>query len=109
MAKITFHQPDGSLDVVEPPPGTSIMRAALGHPVKGIIGECGGNLMCATCHVFVREEFVDGLPPISEDEEDMLECTSEPRDERRSRLTCKILADVDFDLVEVDIPRTQTF
>ncbi|WP_053386678.1 2Fe-2S iron-sulfur cluster-binding protein [Leucobacter japonicus] len=104
MPKITYHHPDGEVDTVEAPDGTSVMRAALVNSVDGIIGECGGQAMCATCHVYVREGA--GLPEISEDEDEMLDCTTEDRQDS-SRLGCQIVAGRDFDELEVDLPATQ--
>ena len=56
MPKITYHHPDGTATPIEVAENTSVMRAALLNNVAGIIGECGGQAMCATCHVFVRSE-----------------------------------------------------
>jgi 2Fe-2S ferredoxin len=56
----------------------------------------------------VREPHLDALPAISEDEEEMLECTAAPRDERRSRLGCQLtLGAGGLEEVEVDVPATQ--
>lgn len=105
MPKITYHQADGAVDVVEVPEGTSIMRAALNNSVKGIVGECGGQTMCATCHVYVRSD-VD-LPEISEDEDEMLDCTAEDR-HGNSRLGCQVVAGRDFGEIVVDLPANQS-
>ncbi len=107
MVKISFHHRDGSLDVLNVDDGTSVMRAAVTSGIAGIVGECGGQAMCATCHIYVREEYLDVLPPVRHDEEEMLDCTTEPRDERRSRLACQLSAGRDFEAIEVDVPATQ--
>lgn len=107
MAKISFHHSDGNVDVLDVDPGTSIMRAAVTNGVAGIIGECGGQAMCATCHVYVRPEYLDGLPEIGDDEEEMLDCTTEERDGDRSRLGCQLKAGEAFDSIEVDLPASQ--
>ncbi|WP_053387688.1 2Fe-2S iron-sulfur cluster-binding protein [Leucobacter japonicus] len=104
MPKITYHHPDGELDAVEVPDGTSVMRAALVNSVDGIIGECGGQAMCATCHVYVRDGI--DLPEVSEDEDEMLDCTTEDRADN-SRLGCQLVAGRDFDEIDVDLPVTQ--
>jgi len=106
MAKISFHHTDGNVDVLDVDPGTSLMRAAVTKGVDGIVGECGGQAMCATCHVYVRPEYLDGLPEISDDEDEMLDCTTEDRNER-SRLGCQIKAGEPFDAIEVDLPASQ--
>jgi 2Fe-2S ferredoxin len=108
MAKVSFHHGDGAVDIVDVDAGTSVMRAAVTNGVAGIVGECGGQAMCATCHVYVREEYLDGLPEIGEDEEEMLDCTASPRDDSRSRLGCQLKARDDFADIEVDVPAEQS-
>jgi 2Fe-2S ferredoxin len=107
MAKISFHHAGGGVDIVEAAPGTSVMRAAVTHGVPGIVGECGGQAMCATCHVYVRTKHLDGLPEISEDEEEMLDSTASPRDPQRSRLGCQLTVTGDADDIAVDVPESQ--
>lgn len=107
MSEITFVGGGGKTTTVEAKTGVSIMKAAVANSVPGIIGECGGQAMCATCHVYVRDEFLDALPPISDDEEEMLEEATAPRDEERSRLGCQLRAGTDFDCIVVDIPGSQ--
>lgn len=107
MPKVIYHHEDGATDVVAADTGSNVMRAAVQNGVAGIVGECGGQAMCATCHVYVREPYLDSLPGIGEDEEEMLECTAAPRDERRSRLGCQLTLGGDVEEVEVDVPATQ--
>ncbi|OUM44615.1 2Fe-2S iron-sulfur cluster-binding protein [Arthrobacter sedimenti] len=106
MPSITFTQPSGVTDVVTVQDGTSLMRAAVTNGVDGIVGECGGQAMCATCHVYVRPEFADVLPEVGDDEEEMLDCTTAERTDR-SRLGCQILASADLDGLVVDVPADQ--
>ena len=107
MPKVTFHHPDASMEAFEVDPGTSVMRAALDHGVVGIVGECGGQAMCATCHVYVRAPYLDALPAMSEDEDEMLDCTATARAPQRSRLGCQILVTTTLDGLEVDLPESQ--
>ncbi|KLL96301.1 ferredoxin [Rhodococcus sp. IITR03] len=107
MAKITFHHPDGSTEVVDVSEGTSVMRAAVTNSIPGIVGECGGQAMCATCHVYVRPGHPGTLPSIGEDEDEMLDCTTSPRIEERSRLGCQVTMTSDLDGLEVDLPESQ--
>jgi ferredoxin, 2Fe-2S len=107
MPKVTFHHDGGDADVLDVAAGTSLMRAAVGQGVRGIVGECGGQAMCATCHVYVREPYLGALPDMSEDEDEMLDCTVAPRDERRSRLGCQVVVGGDLDDIQVDVPATQ--
>ena len=106
MPPVVFHQPDTPPDVVEGKAGTSLMRAAVENDVRGIVGECGGQAMCATCHVYVHPEYLDELEPIGEDEEEMLEDTAAPRLDR-SRLGCQVALDDALPEIHVDVPPTQ--
>ncbi len=104
MPTIVFHHADGQPDAVEAPAGTSLMRAALQRGVRGIVGECGGQAMCATCHVYVRPEHLDQLPPVGEDEDEMLDDAEAPRTER-SRLGCQVQLDDAVPPLHVDVPQ----
>ena len=104
MPSITYQLPGGAVETVEVPHDTSVMRAALTNSVDGIIGECGGQMMCATCHVYVRSDA--DLPEPSDDEDAMLDCTAEERLDS-SRLGCQLIAGRDFDAIAVEVPSSQ--
>jgi len=104
---VTFYRSGDDSDIVEADTGVTVMRAAIENGVQGIVGECGGQAMCATCHVFVREPYLHKLPPIDDDEDEMLDCTATPRDARRSRLGCQLTLGVELEEVEVDVPEFQ--
>lgn len=106
MSKVVFIHPDGSREEHQGRDGESVMRVAVDNLVEGIIGECGGDLSCATCHVFVDQEWVHLLPPCSPEEEDMLEAAAaEPTE--FSRLCCQIRCDASLDGLTVTIPDVQ--
>jgi ferredoxin, 2Fe-2S len=107
MPEITYRQPDGTAEVVDVVAGTSVMRAALAHGVPGIVGECGGQLICATCHVYVDPDYLDSLPPIGDEEDEMLDTTASPRDLERSRLSCQLKLGPRLERIEVDVPEEQ--
>ncbi|MDN5861585.1 MAG: 2Fe-2S iron-sulfur cluster-binding protein [Pseudonocardia sp.] len=107
MPKVIFHHDGAGSDVVDVDPGTNLMRAAVANGVRGIVGECGGQAMCATCHVYVREPETAALPEISEDEDEMLDCTVAPRDPLRSRLGCQVTLGAETDEIQVDVPASQ--
>ena len=73
MPTIVFRDPDTAPDVVEAPAGTSRTRAAVQRAVNGSVGECGGQAMCATGHVYVHLEYLDRPEPVGEDGDEMLE------------------------------------
>ncbi|USG60484.1 2Fe-2S iron-sulfur cluster-binding protein [Sneathiella marina] len=106
MVKVTYISTDGTetdMDVAE---GTSLMQAAVSSGLDGVIGECGGSAMCATCHVYVDASFLEKLPAIDDMEEEMLECTSSDR-RPTSRLSCQIESNSDIDGIRVTFPETQ--
>jgi 2Fe-2S ferredoxin len=105
--KVVFVHPNERREEFTAEAGESLMRIATNNLVDGIIGECGGELSCATCHVFVDLEWVDRLPPRASDEELMLEVTAEEADET-SRLCCQIKAGPETDGILVRIPKAQT-
>ncbi|WP_111766403.1 2Fe-2S iron-sulfur cluster-binding protein [Nakamurella deserti] len=107
MPTITYHHSDGSVDEIDVVPGTSVMRGAVAGGISGIVGECGGQAICATCHVYVRPEYLPALPPPSDDEEEMLEETAAPRDPERSRLGCQLKTGPRLERIVVDVPEEQ--
>ncbi|WP_336099073.1 2Fe-2S iron-sulfur cluster-binding protein [Roseovarius sp. CH_XMU1461] len=106
MTKIHFQHPDGSVTEIEGTDGDSVMQTALDNDVDGIVAECGGSAMCATCHVYVVPEWRDKLPAMNETEDAMLESASEERTEG-SRLSCQIPLSPDLNGLRVILPATQ--
>lgn len=106
MTRIIYQHADGSHDVLEVEDGTTLMQAAVMNGVEGIVGECGGAAMCATCHVFVEPSYLQYLPPRNEVEDSMLDYAA---DERRpnSRLSCQVLVTPDLEGVILELPKTQ--
>lgn len=86
--------------------GQSLMRAAVGVGVDGIKADCGGMLVCATCHVYVAPSWVDRIPPPGSEELAMLEMTAAQR-RPNSRLSCQILLSKDMNELEISLPQTQ--
>ena len=106
MPIINYHHASGDTDVITAEAGTTLMRAAVSNGVDGIVGECGGQAMCATCHVYVRPGVEDALPAIGDDEDEMLGCTTAERTDR-SRLGCQIKVGSGLDSIDVDVPAGQ--
>ena len=103
MVSITFIQPDGDQTVATVKPGCSLMQAAVDHSVRGIIGECGGSMACATCHCYIDHSWIDLTGPASTGEADMLELAmGEIRPE--SRLACQITLTPALDGLVVRLP-----
>lgn len=106
MPKITYRQPDGSSQTIDLPVGSSVMQGAVSNSVDGIVAECGGSAMCATCHVYVAEGPLENLPPVNPVEQEMLESTAAARKEN-SRLSCQIEVTPELDGLVVDLPERQ--
>lgn len=106
MPDLTFHLADGGDFGFEAPEGVSLMAAATGAGVPGIVAECGGALRCATCHVIVDAEWVARLPPPSADELAMLELTAAER-EPGSRLSCQLVLTPALQGLAVRVPDRQ--
>jgi len=79
MASVTHVGPNGSSATHDVPEGRSVMQGAVDHGIAGPIAECGGNAVCATCHVYVEARFSDLLPPVAAHEDALLEGTSAER------------------------------
>ncbi len=90
MTKATFICADGARREVDVAAGSNLMRAACDHGIEGIVGDCGGSLSCATCHVFVEDAFADRLPAMEATEDQMLEYTAAGR-RPNSRLACQLV------------------
>lgn len=105
MATIKYIDQAGGETVLAVPAGTSVMQAAVNNGLPGIVGECGGSAMCATCHVYVDEQDIHKFEPPGAPEREMLECTSAPLRET-SRLGCQ-LAVREGDMITVRLPESQ--
>jgi ferredoxin, 2Fe-2S len=107
MPKVTYIAHTGESTTVDVPSGYSVMEGAVRNGIEGIVAECGGACMCATCHVYVDEAFLDRLPPIGEEQEEMLNATAAER-KPNSRLSCQIPAVAELDGLIVRMPERQT-
>ncbi len=107
MPRVTYISQDQKATTLDIPVGTSVMQAAILHGVDGIVAECGGSCMCATCHVYVQGEQVGVTPPMQPDEDAMLEATASPR-RPNSRLSCQLVVSPEMDGLVVHLPETQT-
>src|ERR1700692_2617588 len=105
-ANVIYISWSGETREIAVPIGNSVMEGAVNNSVDGIVAECGGACMCATCHVYVNEAFLAKLEPIAEDEEEMLNNTFEPR-KPNSRLGCQIKVTEALDGLTVTTPAAQ--
>ena len=105
MPKITYIEHNGKKHTIDVANGLSIMEGAIQNNIPGIDADCGGAMACATCHVYVKEEWFNNLPQKEQGEEDMLDMAFEPK--KNSRLSCQILVSKELDGIVVDLPKKQ--
>ncbi len=101
MIKITVTDRSGEERQVEASTGISLMEAIRDNGFDELLALCGGCCSCATCHVFIDPEFVESLPALGEDENDLLDSSDHRND--RSRLSCQIGLNAGLDGLRVTI------
>lgn len=102
--KATWILPDGRAVSAEVKEGQSLMEAAVAIGVPHVIGECGGNLSCATCHVYVTAPWREAAGAPGGFEEDMLDVTEAER-RPQSRLSCQIRMSPALDGIVLEVPQ----
>ena len=105
MPKITYIEHDGKLHTIEVANGLSVMEGAVQNNIPGIDADCGGSMACATCHVYVKDEWFNKLPKKEDGEEDMIDMAFEPK--KNSRLSCQIVVSDELNGLTVNIPSKQ--
>ena len=106
MTKVTYKDLHGNSKTIEIENGLSIMEGAIQNDVSGIDADCGGAMACATCHVYVEEQWLDKLPKAEEAEVDMIDMAHEPK--KNSRLSCQIILNEELDGIVVTTPEKQS-
>ena len=105
MPKITYIEHSGKSHTIEVANGLSVMEGAVQNNIPGIDADCGGSMACATCHVYVKEEWFNKLPKKEDGEEDMLDMAFEPK--KNSRLSCQLMVSDQLDGLVVNLPEKQ--
>jgi 2Fe-2S ferredoxin len=106
MPRATYIDPTGNEHTLEGDAGTSLMDLAVKNGVPGIVAECGGFMNCASCHVYVDQDWTDRVGGPSEDEVDMLEGAMSDF-MPTSRLSCQVPLSDKLDGVRVTIAPEQ--
>ena len=106
MPKVKYIEHNGKSHTIDVPNGLSVMEGAIQNNVPGIDADCGGSMACATCHVYVKEEWFDKLPKKEDGEEDMIDMAYEPK--KNSRLSCQLVVSDELDGLEVTTPLKQS-
>jgi 2Fe-2S ferredoxin len=89
MPQIIVTTRTGEAQVLSAEPGQSVMAVIRDSGIPDIEAICGGSCACATCHVYISQDFIGRLPPVTEDELVLLEGSEHYRAES-SRLSCQI-------------------
>ena len=105
MTKIIYITHDEKSHTVEVQNGLTVMEGAVQNDIPGIDADCGGGMACATCHVYVKDDWFDKITPKEDGEEDMLDMAFEPN--KNSRLSCQIIISDELDGLTVNIPSKQ--
>ncbi len=105
MALIKYIEHNGTEHDAEVASGLSVMEGAVQNDIPGIDADCGGGMACATCHVYVKEDWLNRLPKKEDGEEDMLDMAFEPKS--NSRLSCQLTITDELDGLIVTIPSKQ--
>ena len=106
MAKITYNDFKGNSKTVEVENGLSLMEGAIQNEIPGIDADCGGGMACATCHVYVKDEWLNKIPKAEDAEIDMIDMAYKPK--KNSRLSCQIIVTDELNGIEVTTPEKQT-
>ena len=106
MPKIIYNDFSGNQKKIEVPNGLSVMEGAVKNNIPGIDADCGGSMACATCHVYVKEEWLNKLKKMENGEQDMIDMAYEPK--KNSRLSCQLIVSDELDGLEVTTPLKQS-
>ena len=105
MSKITYIESSGKSHTVDVKNGLTVMEGAIQNDIPGIDADCGGGMSCATCHVYVKENWFDKMPKKEDGEDDMLDMAFEPN--KFSRLSCQIIVSDELEGLVVNVPAKQ--
>ena len=105
MAKIKYIEHSGKQHEIDVANGLSVMEGAVQNDIPGIDADCGGGMACATCHVYVKEEWFNKLNKAEDGELDMIDMAFEPK--KNSRLSCQIIVTDELDGLAVTTPSKQ--
>ena len=106
MAKITYKDFQGNSKTINVNNGLTVMEGAIQNEIPGIDADCGGSMACATCHIYIKDEWFDKIPKAEDAEVDMIDMAYEPK--KNSRLSCQIIVSDELDGLEIATPEKQT-
>ena len=106
MPKINYITHDNQTHTVEVQNGLTVMEGAVQNDIPGIDADCGGAMACATCHVYVKDEWLNKIPKAEDAEVDMIDMAYEPK--KNSRLSCQLIVSDELDGLIITTPAKQT-
>ena len=101
MRKLLVTDRSGSERTIEGRVDFSVMENIRDNGFDELLALCGGCCACGTCHVYVDPSFLDALPPMGDDEKDLLDSSMERQP--NSRLSCQIRFTDQLDGLKVKI------
>ncbi len=107
MVQVVYIAHDGEQTELNVQEGWTLMQAAVSNGVDGIEAECGGACCCATCHIYVDDQFLEKIPAALAQEEGMLNEVVAERTQN-SRLACQIKVSNALDGIIVRTPEAQS-
>ena len=105
MPKITYIEHGGKEHKIDVSNGLTVMEGAVQNDIPGIDADCGGSMACATCHVYVKEEWFNKLAKKENGEEDMIDMAYKPN--KFSRLSCQLTVSDELEGLVVQLPEKQ--
>ena len=105
MARVTYIEHSGQKHEIEVANGLTVMEGVVQNDIPGIDADCGGGMACATCHVYVKDDWFSKLPEKENGEDDMLDQAYQPNSS--SRLSCQIIISEDLNGLVVHLPEKQ--
>lgn len=102
VVNVTYIDRNGNRIEVKGKVGDNLLYLAHRHGIE-MEGACEASLACSTCHVYVREDYLEKLPEPEEKEDDMLDMA--PFLQENSRLGCQIILTKEFEGLEVTLPK----
>jgi 2Fe-2S ferredoxin len=98
--KIIATDRKGEAHTVEGRDGWTVMEI-LRDAGLPITADCGGACACATCHIYIDQDWYAKVPPPSDSEVDMLDMAVAV--EPNSRLSCQLTCTPELDGIKVTI------
>lgn len=103
---LNYRLSDGSVRAVNARVGDSLMDTAIANDIDEVVAECGGNLICATCHVYLEAATAALFDEPDDAELDMLDGVADERREH-SRLSCQLIVKPELDGHTIETPGRQ--